>query len=105
MDKINVILEGSQSISSKTQGKKPEREISLAQCIRRYVVAKILIDNEASLNLIMRNTFIEMSLNLVELTPVHDTFHDVIPDQSSTPIGRIDLNVSYEQVTTSEGRC
>jgi hypothetical protein len=42
----------------------------------------------------MRKTFIEMGLNLAELTPVHDTFHGIIPGQSSTPIGRIDLEVS-----------
>jgi hypothetical protein len=34
-----------------------------------------------------------MGLNLKDLTPVHDTFHDVIPGQSSTPIGQIDLEV------------
>jgi hypothetical protein len=33
MDEINVIFEGSMSIISKTQRKKLEREISLAQCI------------------------------------------------------------------------
>jgi hypothetical protein len=43
----------------------------------------------------MRKTFIEMGLNLAELTPVHDTFHGIIPGQSSTPIRRIDLEVSY----------
>jgi hypothetical protein len=42
----------------------------------------------------MRKIFIEMDLNLAYLTPVHDTFHIVIPSQSSTPIGRIDLEVS-----------
>jgi hypothetical protein len=42
----------------------------------------------------MRKTFIEMGLNLVELTPVHATFHGIIPEQSSTPIRRIDLEVS-----------
>jgi hypothetical protein len=42
----------------------------------------------------MRKTFIEMGLNLAELTPAHDTFHRIIPGQSSTPIGRIDLEVS-----------
>jgi hypothetical protein len=42
-------------------------------------VAKRLIDSRASLNLIMRRTFIEMGLNLSDLTPVHDTFHGVIP--------------------------
>jgi hypothetical protein len=35
-----------------------------------YKVAKTLIDNGASLNLIMRKTFIEMGLNLKDLTPV-----------------------------------
>jgi hypothetical protein len=33
MDEINVIFRGSMSITSKTQGKKLEREISLGQCI------------------------------------------------------------------------
>jgi hypothetical protein len=54
--------------------------------IRRHKVAKKLIDNGASLNLIMRKTFIEMGLNLKDPTPIHDTFHRVIPRQSSTPI-------------------
>jgi hypothetical protein len=44
-----------------------------------HKVAKILIDSGASLNLIMRRTFIEMGLNLSDLTPVVDTFHGVIP--------------------------
>jgi hypothetical protein len=132
MNKINVIFRGNLSITSKTQGKKVKREISLAQRIepeRRiklsrtdimfgsvdhpeiepsnrnlpfvvklptewHKVAKTLVDNRASLNLIMRKTFIEMGLNLADLTPVHDTFHGVILGQSSTPIRRIDLEVS-----------
>jgi hypothetical protein len=59
-----------------------------------HKVAKTLIDNGASLNLIMRKTFIEMGLNLKDLTPVHDMFHGVISGQSSTPIRHIDLEVS-----------
>jgi hypothetical protein len=132
MTEINMILEGSMSIISKKQGKKLQREISLAQHIEpgrqmkwsddyitfrsedhpvtelsernllliikiligRHKVAKTLIDSGASLNLIMRRTFIEMGLNLSDLTPIHDTFHEVIPGQMSTPIGRIDLEVS-----------
>jgi hypothetical protein len=35
--------------------------------------------NVASLNLMMRKAFIEMSLNLAELTPMHDTFYGIIP--------------------------
>jgi hypothetical protein len=63
--------------------------------IGRHKVAKTLINSWALLNLMMRKTFIEMGLNLVDLTPVHDTFHGVIPGQSSTPIGCIELEVSY----------
>jgi hypothetical protein len=62
--------------------------------IGRHKVAKTLIDNGASLNLIMSKTFIEMDLNLKDLTPIHDMFHGVILGQSSTPIGHIDLEVS-----------
>jgi hypothetical protein len=61
--------------------------------IRWHKVAKTLIDSGASLNLMMRKSFIEMCLNLAELTPVHDTFHGIIPGQLSTPIRRIDLEV------------
>jgi hypothetical protein len=133
MGEINMIFRRSMSITSKTQGKKLEWEISLAQCIEVermmmwsdidisfdpkdhpdielsdrnmpfmiklpiewYKVVKTLINNGAPLNLIMRKTFIEMGFNLKDLTPVHDTFHMVIPGQSSTPIGCIDLEVSY----------
>jgi hypothetical protein len=42
-------------------------------------VPNTLIDIGASLNLMMRKTFIEMGLNLADLTPVHDTFHGIIP--------------------------
>jgi hypothetical protein len=47
--------------------------------IGRHKVAKTLVDNGASLNLIMRKTFIEMGLNLSDLTTIHDMFHGVIP--------------------------
>jgi hypothetical protein len=50
----------------------------------------------------MRKTFIEMGINLTELTPVYDTFHGIIPGQSSTPIGRIDLEVFCG---TGENKC
>jgi hypothetical protein len=113
MTEINMIFGGSMSITFKTQGKKLQREIILAQHIEpgrwmkwsddyitfrpedhpvtelserilpliikipigRHKVAKILIDSGASLNLIMRRTFIEMGLNLSDLTPymIHST--------------------------------
>jgi hypothetical protein len=132
MVEINVIFGGSMTIISKTQGKKLQREISLAQqieprrwmrwsddyisfgpedhpdtelsernlplvvkiSIERHKMTKTLIDSGASLNLMMRKTFIEMGIKLSDLTPVHDTFHRIIPGQASTPIGRIDLKVS-----------
>jgi hypothetical protein len=132
MGEINVIFRDNMSITSKIQGKKLEREISLAQRIepaRRmrwsdidisfgpqdhpntelsdrnlpfvvklsigwHKVAKTLIDNGVSLNLIMRKSFIKMGLNLKDLTLVQNMFHGTIPGQSSTPVGRIDLEVS-----------
>jgi hypothetical protein len=63
--------------------------------IGRHMVAKTLVENGPSLNLIMRKTFIEMGLNLADLTLVHDMFRGVILGQLSTPIGRINLEVSY----------
>jgi hypothetical protein len=62
--------------------------------IGRHRVAKTMIDSGASLNLLMRRTFIKMGLSLADLTPVQDIFHGIIPGQSSMPIGRIDLKVS-----------
>jgi hypothetical protein len=70
--------------------------------IERHKVAKTLIDSGASLNLMMRKTFIKMSLNLTDLTLVQDIFHGIIPGQSSTPIGPIDLEVYYG---TEENKC
>jgi hypothetical protein len=132
MAEISMIFGGSMSITSKTQGKKLQPEINLAQqnepgrrmrwsdvdtsfrpkdhpntelsernlpfivkiLIGRHRVAKTMIDNGASLNLLVRRTFIEMGLSLADLTLVQDTFHEIIPGQSSTPIRRIDLEVS-----------
>jgi hypothetical protein len=140
MVEINVIFGGNMSITSKTQGKKLQREISLAQQIEpgrrmrwsdnyisfgpedhpntelsernlplivkiligRHEVAKTLIDSRASLNLLMRKTFIEIGLKLLNLTPVYDTFHRIIPGQAYTPIGCIDLKVSCG---TGENKC
>jgi hypothetical protein len=80
----------------------PETELSnqnlpsvVKLLIRQHEVAKTLVDNGALLNLIMRKNFIEMGLNLADLTLVHDTFHGVILGQSSTPIRHINLEVPY----------
>jgi hypothetical protein len=73
--------------------------------IRRHKVVKTLIDNRASLNLIMRKIFIEMGLNPKDLTSVYDTFHGVIPGQSSTPSYASTYRYPMEQGTTSARRC
>jgi hypothetical protein len=68
--------------------------------IERHKVAKTLIDSGGLLNLMMRKIFIEMGLNLAELTPVHDDCHGITPRKSPTPIKRIDLQV-YSFVNTN----
>jgi hypothetical protein len=50
----------------------------------------------------MRKTFIEMGPKLSDLTPVYDIFHGIIPGQASTPIARIDLEVSCR---AGENKC
>jgi hypothetical protein len=50
----------------------------------------------------MRKIFIVMGLKLLDLTPVLDTFHEIISGQASAPIGHIDLEVFCE---TSENKC
>jgi hypothetical protein len=70
--------------------------------IGRHRVAKTMIDSSASLNLLMRRTFIEMGLSLTDLTLVQDTFHGIIPGHSSMPIRRIDLEVSC---VSGENKC
>jgi hypothetical protein len=51
--------------------------------IKWHNMSKTVIDNGASLNLIMRKIFIKMGLNLKVLTPVHNMFHEII--QGSHP--------------------
>jgi hypothetical protein len=87
------------SFSSKDH---PETELSnrnlpfvIKLPIERHNVAKTLVYNGVSLNLIMRKTFIDIGFNLADLTPVHDTFHGIIPGQWSSPIRCINLKVSY----------
>jgi hypothetical protein len=142
MAEISMIFGGSMSITSKTQGKKLQREINLAQRIEpgrrmrwfdvdisfgpedhpntelsernlsfvikipigRHRVAKTMIDSGASLNLLMRRTFIEMGLSLADLTPVQDTFHGIIPGQSSTPSDASIWKYLVVQGRTSVGR-
>jgi hypothetical protein len=70
-----------------------------------HKVAQTLVDNGASLNLTMRKTFIEMSLNLSDLTPVHDVLHSVIPGQSSTPSHASTSRYPMGWETLGTGRC
>jgi hypothetical protein len=143
MGEINMIFGGSMSIASKTQGKKLERETSLAQRIKpgrkikwsdmdisyrpkdhpetelseknfpfmvklligQHKAAKTLIDNRASLNLIMRKTFIEMDLNLKDLTNVHNTFHEVIQVSHPPLLGASTWRCHVEHETINTKRC
>jgi hypothetical protein len=73
--------------------------------IGRHKMVKTLIDSGASLNLMIKKILIKMGLKLSDLTPIHDTFHGIIPRQASTPIGCIDLEVSCGTERTRAGRC
>jgi hypothetical protein len=68
-----------------TDMKLSERNLSfvIKISIGQHKVAKTLIDSGASLNLVMRKTFIEMGINLADLTPcmIRSTglFQDIRP--------------------------
>jgi hypothetical protein len=90
----------------------PETELSernltfmVKLSIGRHKVAKTLIDNRASLYLIMRKIFIEMGLNLKDLTPVHNTFHGVTQGSRPLPLGTSTWRCPMEQETISARRC
>jgi hypothetical protein len=131
------------SIASKTQGKKLEREISLAQRIEpgrkmkwsdidmsfrpedhpeielfernlpfvaklsigRHKVANTLVDNGASLNLIMRNNFIEMGLNLSNLTQYMTCSMVLSWDSRPLPLGTSISRYPVKWETTNAWRC
>jgi hypothetical protein len=133
MGEINMIFGGSMSIASKVQGKKLQREITLAQWIElgrrmrwsdvgisfrledhpdtklsdrnlpfvvkipieRHKVAKTLIDSGALMNLMMRKTFIEMCLNLVELTLVHDTIARKVSEPTHIKSKGLSIDIPY----------
>jgi hypothetical protein len=143
MGEINVIFGGSTSLASKTQGKKLQREISLAQriepgrrmrwsdidisfgtedhpdaelsdrnlpfiikiLIRHHKVAKTLIDSGASLNLMMRKTFIEMGLNLANLTPRMTLSMGSSQGSHPPPSDALTWRCPAGQEKTNTGRC
>jgi hypothetical protein len=70
-----------------------------------HKVAKTLIDNGASLNLIMKKTFIEMSLNLKDLTPCMIRFTGSSQSSRPLPSNASTWRCLVEQGTTSARRC
>jgi hypothetical protein len=100
MGEINMIFRGSISSTLKTQWKKLEREISLAQCIeprRRMRWSDVDISfgsqDHPDTKLYDRNLPFMIKLPIGQ-HKVAKTFHGIIPWQSSTPVRRIDLELS-----------
>jgi hypothetical protein len=70
-----------------------------------HKVAKTLIDSGASLNLMMRKTFIMMGLNLADLTPVHNTFMGSSQGSRPPPSNASTWRCPIGQEKISVGRC
>jgi hypothetical protein len=73
--------------------------------IERHKVAKTLIDNGASLNLIMRKTFVEMGLNLKDLTLCMTRFMALSRDSRPLPLDELISRYHVGQETTNAKRC
>ena len=57
---------------------------------------QVLIDGGSGLNLIFASTLAKMGLNYMSLlTPSKAPFYDIVPGNSSTPIGSFTLPVTF----------
>src|SRR4051812_35449942 len=56
---------------------------------------RTLMDGGNSINILYRETMIKLDISESELQPSRTTFHDIIPDFSCTPMGRIRLDVLF----------
>ena len=56
---------------------------------------RILIDGGSSLNILFARAFDAMKIPKAELRPSYALFHGVIPGSSATPLGQIDLPVTF----------
>ena len=59
-------------------------------------LTRVLIDGRSGLNFIFASTLAKMGLNYMSLlTPSKAPFYDIIPGNSSTPIGTVTLSVTF----------
>ena len=59
-------------------------------------LTRVLIDGRSGLNLIFTSTLAKMGLNYMSLlTPSNAPFYDIVPGNSSTPIGSVTLPVTF----------
>ena len=59
-------------------------------------LTRVLIDGGSGLNLIFASTLAKMGLNYMSLlTPSMAPFYDIVPRNSSTPIGSVTLPVTF----------
>jgi hypothetical protein len=73
--------------------------------IGRHKVANTLVDNGASLNLIMRNNFIEMGINLSNLTQYMACSMVLSWDSRPLPLGTSISRYPVKWETTNAWRC
>jgi hypothetical protein len=63
----------------------------------------MLIDGGSSVNLLYRSSMEKLGIPLAQLKPSRLTFHGIVPRHSSTPMGRVQLEVLFEKKGNS--RC
>lgn len=67
--------------------------------ISNYIVGKILIDIDSSLDLLFINTLDEMQIPHSKIKPMESPFYRIVPSMSVTPIGQIVLPVNFGTAT------
>jgi hypothetical protein len=71
--------------------------IVIEPTIRNVKVAQALIDGRSSINLLFASTLDAMGIPRSELTPTGQPFHEITPESSSKPLGKITLPVTFGQ--------
>ncbi|XP_020196196.1 uncharacterized protein [Aegilops tauschii subsp. strangulata] len=56
---------------------------------------RVLIDDGSSINILYRDTMTKLGLKAEDLEPTRTIFHGIIPGLSSSPIGRVRLDVLF----------
>ncbi|KAI4979900.1 hypothetical protein ZWY2020_016653 [Hordeum vulgare] len=58
--------------------------------------SRVLVDGGSSINILYLDTLLKLGLKETDVLPTSTVFHDIVPGQSCSPIGKIQLDVLFD---------